>query len=507
MGRTWSVEAGWDIYAMSEYHTIANFAESPVDENILWVGTDDGQLQVTNDGGKNWKKIELDDIKGVPATAYVNDIRADLFDPNTIYVALDNHKYGDFKPYLIKSTDLGRKWTSLADTLPEKHLVWRIVQDHVNKDLMFIGTEFGVFFTVDGGKEWLELAGFSVSRVLKQVQAALLLAPGRPVKWFRLDDNHTDTDGDDRFVAENPAHGATLTYYLKDSLLTDQEKRQEAEKKMVKDEKYPKYPAWEAIEAENNAAKPAVYIEITDSQGQVVNRVAGDTKKGLHRISWDMTFAPQSAVVTVKKEDEQDDGFMAPPGTYTATLFQRVGSKISQLAAPVELTLEAIYQPTLQGPSSAQTIAFTQQLIAADRRLSSVEAVFEDLSNTLKLVREAISHTPGDIAKLEQQYAAIADELNAISTDMFGLQSRDRMGIKPANIVSRLRYAMSASWSSYGPTTQHQQQLGFALSALDNASSRIQTLQGSVLPSLQNAIVDAGGPWTPGIKVIAESQR
>ena len=159
MGRTWSVEAGWDIYAMTEYHTIANFAESPVNEDVLWVGTDDGQIQVTSDGGKNWKKIDLQSVRGVPATAYVNDIRADLFDANTVYVALDDHKNGDFKPYLIKSTNLGASWTSLADDLPDTHLVWRIVQDHVNKNLMFIGTEFGVFFTVDGGKKWLELGG------------------------------------------------------------------------------------------------------------------------------------------------------------------------------------------------------------------------------------------------------------------------------------------------------------------------------------------------------------
>ena len=129
MGRTWSVEAGWDLYAMTEFHTIANFAESPVDENILWAGTDDGVIQVTSNGGESWKKIELDDIKGIPSTAYVNDIRADLYDPNTVYVALDNHKYGDYKPYLIKSTNLGKKWTSLAEDLPAKHLVWRIVQD------------------------------------------------------------------------------------------------------------------------------------------------------------------------------------------------------------------------------------------------------------------------------------------------------------------------------------------------------------------------------------------
>lgn len=111
-------------------------------------------------------------------------------------------------------------------------------------------------------------------------QDALLFAPSRPVKWFQLDDNHTDSDGDDRFVAENPEHGATLTYYLKDSLLTAKEKRQEAEKKLIKDkEKYPKYPSWEEVEAENQEAEPAVYVEIKDEEGDVVKRVSGSTKK------------------------------------------------------------------------------------------------------------------------------------------------------------------------------------------------------------------------------------
>ncbi len=278
MGRTWSVEAGWDIYAMSEYHTIANFSESPVDENILWVGTDDGQIQVTSNGGENWKKIDLKNVRGVPATAYVNDIRADLFDANTVYVALDNHKYGDFKPYLIKSTNLGRSWVSLAGDIPEKHLVWRIVQDHVKKELLFIGTEFGVFFSVDGGKKWIELEGgiptistrdvviqrrendlvagtfgrgiyilddYSPLRELSESamqKDALLFAPGRPVKWFRLDENHSSTVGDDRYAAENPKHGATLTYFLKESLLTAKEKRQETEKKWRKIKNTPNIP-------------------------------------------------------------------------------------------------------------------------------------------------------------------------------------------------------------------------------------------------------------------------
>lgn len=542
MGRTWSVEAGWDIYAMSNYHTIANFSESPVDPDVLWVGTDDGLIQVTTDGGKNWKKIDLKKVKGVPSTAYVNDIRADLFDRETVYVALDNHKYGDFKPYLVKSTNLGKKWTSLASDLPEKHLVWRIVQDHVNKDLLFIGTEFGIFFTVDGGKKWLELEGgiptiatrdvkiqrrendlvagtfgrgiyilddYAPLRELNEKtmqQEALLFAPSRPVKWFSLDQSHAKTDGADRFVAKNPAHGATLTYFLKDSLLTAKEKRQAAEKKLVKDKKYPKYPTWEAIEAESQEAKPAVYIEITDANGNFVNRVSGKTQKGLHRITWNMTYAKGSAITGKKMSPWHplSRGLTVAPGQYTATLYKRIGGEISQLSEPVSLTLEPIYQSAIKAMSPEDVDKFNQQITAADRRSSAATAVLNDITKVMKSIRTAIDRTPADVATIEKQYADIQTEINAISFELYGLESRNRKGAKPANITSRLGYAMSGIYSSYGPTKQHKEQLGFALEGLDAVSQRINSLQETKVPALQNAVLASGGPWTKGAAVIVK---
>ncbi|QDG39277.1 glycosyl hydrolase [Alteromonas mediterranea] len=535
MGRTWSVEAGWDLYAMTEFHTIANFAESPVDENILWAGTDDGIIQVTTNGGKSWKKIELDDIRGIPANSYVNDIRADLYDPNTVYVALDNHKYGDYKPYLIKSTNLGKSWTSLAEDLPEKHLVWRIVQDHVNKDLLFIGTEFGVFFSVNGGKKWVELDGgmptistrdvkiqrrendlvagtfgrgiyilddYAPLRSLTEKsmqQDAILFGPSRPVKWFQLDDNHTDSDGDDRFVAKNPEHGATFTYYLKDSLLTAKEKRQEADKKAVEDKKYPKYPSWEAVEAENQEAEPAVYIEVRDSEGDIIKRVDGKTKKGLHRLTWDMKYASTNPLT---EKDSKNNGLMALPGSYTATLFKRVGTKVTPLSEPVSFELAAIVEGALEGATPQEMEAYGSAVSDAQKRAISATTVLKQLKDTMALLRTAIDRTPSDIAKLEAQFAAIQEEIHAVNRQFYGLKSRDKMGIKPANIMSRLRYARSALGSSYGPTEQHKDQLGYANDSLDSAVARIGTLQSTAVPALQQAVVEAGGPWTSGLPVI-----
>ena len=541
MGRTWSVEAGWDIYAMSEYHTIANFAESPVDENILWVGTDDGQIQVTKNGGKDWKKIDLKKIRGVPETAYVNDIRADLFDPNTVYVALDNHKYGDFKPYLIKSTNLGKKWTSLSEDIPENHLVWRIVQDHVNKDLLFIGTEFGVFFSVNGGKKWLELTGGIPTISTRDVQIqrrendlvagtfgrgiyilddyaplralnekalekeALLFAPSRPVKWFQLDGNHTETDGDDRFVAKNPEHGATFTVYLKEALKTAKERRQEAEKAMVKDEKYPKYPSWEAIEAENEEASPAVYLEISDANGDFVERVSAKTSKGLQRVTWDMTYAKASAVTGSKSGwSPLGDGLIAPPGVYTATLFKREGSKVTELVGPVQFELKPIRQNALVGPTPNEVHEFGEAIVKAESRASAASAVLKDVKGTLDAIRSAIDVTPNNIQELEAAYANIQAEINAIERELYGLESRNRKGIKPANISSRLQYAMSATWSSYGPTKQHKEQFGYAMEGLEKVTKRIASLQQNAIPALQQAVVDAGGPWTKGAPLVAK---
>lgn len=541
MGRTWSVEAGWDIYAMSEYHTIANFTESPVDEKVLWAGTDDGLIQVTKNAGKSWKKIDLSSIDGIPDTAYVNDIRADLFDSNTVYVALDNHKYGDFKPYLIKSTNLGKSWQSLASTLPEKHLVWRIVQDHVNKNLMFIGTEFGIFFTVDGGQKWTELDGgiptiatrdvkiqrrendlvagtfgrgiyilddYAPLRALTEKsmeQDALLMAPSRPVKWFQLDTNHTNTDGDDRFAAKNPEHGATLTYFLKESLLTIKEARQKVEKDMVKEQDYPKYPAWEDIEKENQEAKPVVYLEIRDAAGKFVNRVMGKNTKGLHRVTWDMTYATGKAVTGVESSGWSpfNAGLMAIPGIYTATLHKRVNGAVSQLAEAVEFELKPITDSALP-TANQEVLKFGKQIAVAQKRITAVNAVLSELNKTMQTLRTAIDRTPNNIASLESRYAQAQTEINAINLELNGLNARDRMGTKPANISSRLGYAMTADWSSYGPTKQHKEQFSYAIKRLDNVSTRIKRLQKTTIPELQKSVIDAGGPWSKGAPLITK---
>ena len=136
---------------------IVSIDESPLLEGLLYVGTDDGLVQITEDGGKNWRKVE--DFPGVPSGPTSPTSSRRRANADTVFVALNNWQRGDYKPYVVKSTDRGRTWTNITGNLPAKHDVWAIVQDHVNGDLLFAGTEFGLFFTVDGGKQWVQLKG------------------------------------------------------------------------------------------------------------------------------------------------------------------------------------------------------------------------------------------------------------------------------------------------------------------------------------------------------------
>ena len=156
MGEIQSPDAVMKNKSTTIYGNIVAMDESPKNKDLIYVGTDDGLVQVTTDGGTTWSK--KDNFPGVPAMTYVNMLIPSQHDEGTVYAAFNNHKKGDFKPYLLKSTDKGNSWTSIAGNLPERGSVYSIAEDHVNPNLLFAGTEFGVCFTIDGGQKWVELS-------------------------------------------------------------------------------------------------------------------------------------------------------------------------------------------------------------------------------------------------------------------------------------------------------------------------------------------------------------
>jgi len=179
MGKWWPMDAVAKNGSTSRYGAAVSLDESRLQQGLIYVGTDDGQINITEDGGKTWRQIH--DFPGVPAYTYVYDIIASKHDVNTVYAAFNNHKSGDFKPYVLKSNDKGKTWTSISANLPEKGSVYALEQDFVKPEILFAGTEYAVFVSLDEGKSWKKLnAGLPTINIrdmaIQERENALVLA-------------------------------------------------------------------------------------------------------------------------------------------------------------------------------------------------------------------------------------------------------------------------------------------------------------------------------------------
>ena len=543
--RKWSWDAGWDYLAMSQYNTITSVGESPLDENILYVGTDDGIIQSTTNGGESWTKVEVSSLPGVPERAFVNDIRADLYDANTVYVALDNHKYGDFKPYLFKSTDAGKTWKSMVGDLPERHLVWRIAQDHEDRNLFFLATEFGLFFTPNSGENWIELEGgaptisfrdvvlqrrendvvaasfgrsffilddYSPLRNLTEdkLEKDAMLFPGRRAWWYieqhPLAFSEQGSQGHGYYRAPNPPFGAVFTYYLPEDLKTLEAQRQETEKEAKEDKKEISFPGYDAIERERREVAPEIILVVTDKDGNEVRRLTGPAKKGFHRVAWDLRFPAMDALTEVIEEgsDDEPSGFMVAPGDYSVALFSRVRGETTALVGPQPFKVTPLREGgALPGAGTEAVVAFWERAGAFQRSVSAAGSAVEGLSDHADLLYAALKRSRTAPQSLDDDWKKIRDELYDIEARLSGNQSMNSIGYEgPATVQSRLgKVLVGVGLSTYGPTDTHQEQLGFAEQEFAGLRDRINTLQSTTIPAFEEALAAAGAPWTPGAPI------
>jgi photosystem II stability/assembly factor-like uncharacterized protein len=296
MGRVWPPGSIALHESTTPLSNVVSIDESPLMEGLIYVGTDDGLLQVTEDGGKSWRRVE--DFPNVAKWAYVADVFPSPRDSNVVFAALNNWQRGDYKPYLVRSNDRGRTWTNITGNLPDKHCTWAIAQDHVNGDLLFVGTEFGLFFTVDGGRRWTQLRnGMPPTQVrdlqlqkresdvvmatfgngfyilddyspLREVSAATLaeevrLLPLRRVyqftPWGITDPGSAGLATLGGNVAmPNPPYGATFTYHVGQEIPGD----------------------------------TRLVLNIMDAGNRQVRRLDLAKSPGLHRFTWNLTGEP-----------------------------------------------------------------------------------------------------------------------------------------------------------------------------------------------------------------------
>jgi len=546
MGRVWSYDSAWDIDAMSKYNTITSVAESPQLEGLLYVGTDDGLVQVSENGGESWRPVEVGSLPGVPETAFVNDLKADLHQAGTVYVALDNHKLGDFKPYLLKSVDRGRSWRSIAGDLPDRHLVWRIVQDHVKADLLFAATELGIFFTVDGGSHWVELNGnvptisfrdLAIQRrendlvgasfgrgffvlddysPLREVNEQVLgkeaaLFPIRRAWWYvqrhPLGQGGKAAQGGAYFTAPNPPFGAVFTYHLRDGLKSSKEMRRVREKELEKEGADTPYPGWDGIEAERREEQPAILLTVRDIDGEVVRRLTGPTKAGFHRVAWNLLLpSPEPLTDGEKEEWDRTPKFPAAPGQYTVTLSKRVSGKTVDLSEPMAFDVVSMRQGTLEGASPEEIAAFVERGAEVRRAVAGAEQSVKRAFTRIARLKKALEvSAAGPDGELDTTLRELEKRLFTAEEALVGNRSRQRIGeAMTPSVVRRLEVAtFGVSRSTYGPTPTHRRSLEIAEEGFGELRAELTQIIDEDLPALEARMDAAGLPWTPGREVPA----
>jgi photosystem II stability/assembly factor-like uncharacterized protein len=534
MGKRQSWDNPWDVNAMSNYNTITSLSESPVKEGMIYAGTDDGQIHVTEDGGEHWKSLELANIKGIPPTAFVNDVRADLFDADIVYMALDNHKFGDFKPYLLKSVDGGKNWRSITGNLPERLLIWRVVQDHVKKELLFAATEFGIYFTIDGGDQWTELTGEvptisfrditiqrrendlvaasfgrgffilddytplrTVTGEMLQQEAALF-----PVKdaWWYIPRNVVSSQGASDYRAKNPPFGAIFTYYLKDDYPTAEKKRSKEEKKLEEQGAEIPFPGWEELELESREDKPALVFTIKNEDGEVINNILASPKKGIHRVSWDLHFASKRPIrPETAQEPATTSGYLVTPGRYTVamTLVQQGSSR--QLAGGIPFEVVPLRNGALPGAGYDLTEEFRMELQSAQAAYDMTRMELEDAAKRIRAMKMACYRMDQEVPDLIDKIYEAEENLRQLNLAMFGYQTKNEIGEKQLPTPGeRIRVAQIGLSTTYGPTEMHRETLEKGIAELKPIQLKLARLMEAELPAIESELKEAGAPLIEG---------
>lgn len=541
MGKKQSWENPWDIYAMSTYNTVTSLSESPKQEGLLYAGTDDGLIQVTEDGGKNWRKTAITALPGVPEKAFINDIKADLHDANTVYVCLDNHKYGDFKPYIFKSTNKGKTWTSLKANLPEPLLIWRLVQDHINLNLLFIGTEFGIYFSIDGGTKWTklntqatisfrdlaihkrenDLVAASFGRGIfilddysplrqiteKDLQKEAILFKPRKAWWYiersPLGGDPKGSMGQSYFTAPNPPFGAVFTYYLKDDLMSKKEQRIKKEQEQLKNNPEVTFPGWNVLDEELIQEQPKVFIQILDKQNKLVRQIEAKTQKGMHRINWDLRFTSNAPIVLAPQQNNpQRGGFMVAPGTYKAVLTSFIDGKTKVLSDTLSFEVEQLHKGTLIGAETTEVAQFWKEFSDFQGIVGIFNLQLNDALNKSKAMQKALEKAPIQNALLTNELHNLALMLKQMEQKTSGSATKMEIGEKDVpTLYDRLGAVMMGIMNStYGPTTMHRESFAIAKKEFQALNLKLISIIEQEIPQLEQKLKAAGAPYIQGQK-------
>lgn len=527
-GQEWSIDAVAKHMSTSFYGNIVAFSESPRVRGLLYVGTDDGLIQVSEDEGNSWRRVQSEDI-GLPKLAYVSCLFASPTDDDTVFATFNLHKFGDFKPYVMKSSDRGRTWTSIASDLPARGSVWTLVQDHVASGLLFVGTEFGVHVTRDGGASWHALKsgmptiavrdleihrrdgdlvaasfgrGFFVLddyTPLREISAETLAATGwigpvRPAQQYvnsrPLGGNGKAFQGSSLWSAPNPEAGAVFTVWVKDGFESAKDARRKAERDLEKKKESVPTPSIDVLRKEAAEEGPSVALVIRDADGTPIRKVDVPGGKGMKRVRWNLrTTAP----------DGGERGALAAPGTYSATLVRTKDGVETELAPARSFEVRLLREPSITAGGPAKTRDVMKRTGDLQRAVSASNKVFAATRERVTAIKSVLDR--GAVStELRARIRAVEATLAELDLAMNGDKLREarQMAAVPG-IAERIGRAVGGMASTtYGPTGTWIEDLAIAEQDFKPWLATLRRVIDTELPAFDAWLDAQGAPWTPG---------
>ena len=554
MGKIWPPDAVAKNASTAFYGNLSQIAESPKKEGLLFVGTDDGLVQISENGGQSWRKIQK--FPEVPENAYVAKILPSQHDVNSVYVVFNNHQNADFAPYIVKSTDLGKTWTSIKGDLPASQPLWALAEDHVDPNLLFLGTEFGLYFTTNGGQKWIRLRGGLPTiairdlSIQKRENDLALASFGRgffilddytPLRGLKPEAFNADAhmfpvkdaemyieaspiggrgkgmQGEMYFTAPNAPLGATFTYFLKEATRTKRQQRQQAERDAIRRNQEFHYPSLDELRTEAEEEPPALFLTITDSAGNVVRRLQTQATPGIHRVTWDLrypaTTVPAAAAAGGGGQrggappEAAGGGFRGPsgnlvmPGTYKASLAKRVDGKTTHLVGPVSFNVTVEGLSAMNEADRKVLAEFQTQAAKLQKAVTAALDIANSTRTKVGVMKRALQETSGvDTSKLWDEAESLENRLNTILLALRG-DTVARQYNEPTlpSISQRVQEIAGAQrFATSKPTQSQRNEYKLAADEFTPELNKLRQIVEVELPKLEKQLEAIGAPYTPG---------
>lgn len=476
MGKFWSGDAVAKDVSTSQYGTLVSFAESPIKEGMLFTGSDDGVIHITEDQGENWKKISS--ISDVPQYTYVSDICPSRFDENVVFASFNNHKSDDFKPYILMSDNKGKSWTSISSNLPEG-AIWTIAQDTKDPNMLFVGTEFGLFVTFNKGQKWIPIKNGLPSIAVRDIviqerENDLVLAtfgrgfyilhdynhlreidninseqkaqifPVKDAKLYIPQYNRRGSYGDDFYMVKNLPFGAEFTFYVKEDIKTDKQIRQTKEKELFKEGAKIDVNTWEDDRLEKLEETPYLIFVIEDNEGNTVRKLTSKAKKGIHRVYWDLKYPDMMPLrKDVKKFEpfkKQNGGIYVLPGEYKVSIFASEKGQLTQISDKRTFKVNSLDISNFDDVARKESVEFLQSVSKLAKEIVNAGYELDEAKVDITMLKQAnlksMDFNPDlntKLVELEQTTANLILKLKGYSAKASGEE------IPPAQVAIQKR--------------------------------------------------------------------